>query len=121
MKRSTRSPNGFATGSHSTARRRAIGLFEHHGHGDLGRKLNKMTKEGKWDQIAAEIPDDVLHDFAAIARYDQLQTAVEKRFGGAADAIYASTSQDIRPAIPAEVLQDMARIPTAFQGFSKLW
>ena len=96
-------------------------VFEHHGQGDLGRKLNKMTKEGKWDQIASEIPDDVLHDFAAIARYDQLQKAIEVRFGGAADAIYASTSQDIRPSIPGEVLQDVARIPTVFEGFSKGW
>ena len=96
-------------------------VFEHHGQGDLGRKLNKMTKEGKWDLIASEIPDDVLHDFAAIARYDQLQKAIEVRFGGAADAIYASTSQDIRPSIPGEVLQDVARIPTVFEGFSKDW
>jgi probable F420-dependent oxidoreductase len=96
-------------------------VFEHHGHGDLGRKLNKMTKDGKWDQIAAEIPDDLLHEFAAIARFDQLAGAVDKRFGGAADAIYASTSQDIRPSIPADVLQDIARVPTAFQGFSTDW
>ena len=79
-----------------------------------------MTKEGKWDQIAAEIPDDVLHDFAAIARYDQLQTAVEKRFGGAADAIYAGTSQDIghhsgRGASGYGAHSDRV------QGFSKLW
>jgi alkanesulfonate monooxygenase SsuD/methylene tetrahydromethanopterin reductase-like flavin-dependent oxidoreductase (luciferase family) len=96
-------------------------VFEHHGHGDLGRKLNQMTKDGKWDQIAAEIPDDLLHEFAAIARFDQLAGAVDKRFGGAADAIYASTSQDIRPSIPADVLQDIARVPTAFQGFSTDW
>lgn len=96
-------------------------VFEHHGYGDLGRKLNKLTKEGKWDQIAAEIPDDVLHLFAAIARYDQLAGAIESRFGGAADAIYASTSQDIRPPIPADVLQDIAKIETAFDGFSTDW
>ena len=96
-------------------------VFEHHGHGDLGPKLNKMTKDGQWEKIADEIPDDVLHDFAAIARYDQLQVAVEKRFGGAADAIYASTSQDIRPAIPNEVLQDISRIPTTFKRFLRAW
>ncbi len=96
-------------------------VFEHHGYGDLGRKLNRMTKEGKWDAIAGEIPDYVLHLFAAIARYDQLADAVERRFGGAADAIYASTSQDIRPQIPPDVLQDIARLPTRFEGFNTAW
>jgi hypothetical protein len=80
-----------------------------------------VTSDAKWDQIAAEIPDDLLHEFAAIARFDQLAVAVEKRFGGVADAIYASTSQDIRPPIPADVLQDIARVPTAFKGFSIDW
>jgi probable F420-dependent oxidoreductase len=96
-------------------------VFEHHGYGDLGRKLNRMTKDGKWDAIAGEIPDDVLHLFAAIARYDQLADAVERRFAGAADAIYASTSQDIRPQIPPEVLQDVARLPTRFMAFNTAW
>lgn len=96
-------------------------VFEHHGYGDLGRKLNAMTKEGKWDEIAGEIPDDLLHMFAAIARFDELSGAIEKRFGGVADSIYASTSQDIRPSIPADVLQDIARIPTTFEDFNKSW
>ena len=96
-------------------------VFEHHGYGDLGRKLNAMTKDGKWDEIASEIPDDLLHLFAAIARYDQLAAALETRFGGVCDAVYASTSQDIRPAVPADVLQDIAKIPTVFGGFAKDW
>ena len=96
-------------------------VFEHHGCGDLGRKLNRMTKAGKWDEIASEIPDDVLHLFAVIAPYGQLENAIIKRFGGVVDAIYASTSQDIRPQIPSDVLQDIARIPTAFNGFKTNW
>ena len=47
-------------------------VFEHHGQGDLGRKLNKMTKDGLWDQMAKEIPDDLLYLFAAVGRYDEL-------------------------------------------------
>lgn len=92
-------------------------VFEHHDLGDLGRKLNRMTKDGKWDEIAAEIPDDVVHLFTAVGRYDQLAKVVETRFGGVSDAIYASTSQDIRPPIPPDVLQDIGRIPTAFEEF----
>ena len=96
-------------------------VLEHHGYGDLGRKLNRMTKDGKWNEIVNEIPDDVLHLFAVIAPFTQLESAIVKRFGGTVDAIYASTSQDIRPQIPSDVLQDIARIPTAFSGFKTIW
>ena len=96
-------------------------MFEHHGLGDLGRKLNVMTKEGKWDMIATEIDDDVLRLFAAVGRYDELADAVARRFGGIADAVYASTSAEIRPAIPPDVVQDIKRIPAAFTGFDQSW
>ena len=32
-----------------------------HGLEDLGLKLNRMTKAGQWDQLAAQISDDLLH------------------------------------------------------------
>jgi probable F420-dependent oxidoreductase len=96
-------------------------VFEHHGLGDLGRKLNRMTKEGQWDRIAAEIPDDVLRLFAAIGRHDELASLVDARFGGATDMIYASTSSDIQPVIPPGILQDIQRIVTPFKGFRMKW
>lgn len=96
-------------------------VFEHHGHGDLGRKLNRMTKEGKWDAIAAEVPDDVLHLFAAIGRHDEIAGIIETRFGGVSDAIYASPSSDFRRDLPPDLLQDIRKIPTAFEGFDVAW
>jgi probable F420-dependent oxidoreductase len=96
-------------------------VFEHHGLGDLGRKLNAMTKAGKWDEIAAEISDDVLRLFAAVGRYDELPGVIEARFGGCVDMVYASTSSDIRPAIPPDVLRDIQRIDTQFTGFRTQW
>ena len=96
-------------------------VFEHHGYGDLGRKLNKMTKEGLWDKIAMEIPDEVLYLFAAVGRYDELYNSVKERYGGCIDMVYASTSTDVRPQIPSEILQDIKRIDSPFQGFKSFW
>jgi hypothetical protein len=93
-------------------------VLEHHDLGDLGRKLNAMTKAGQWDQLAAEISDDVVSLFAAFGRYDQLANSVTRRFGGAIDLLYASLSSDQLPDIPTEVLQDIKRINTPFKGFS---
>ena len=67
-------------------------VFEVHGLGDLGRKLNAMTKAGQWDKIAGEVSDDVVHLFAAVGRHDQIAKAIEARFGGLVDSISASAN-----------------------------
>lgn len=96
-------------------------VLDHHGAGDIGRKLNRMTKQGRWNQMAAEIPDDLLHLFAAVGRFDELSSAIETRFGGCIDMVYASTSSDLRPNIPSDVLQDIKRIETPFLQFDSDW
>ena len=93
-------------------------VFEHHGYGDLGRKLNEMSKAGRWQDMAGEVPDDVVRLFAAVGRYDELAPVVEQRYGGCVDMVYASMSSDVRPAIPPDVLQDIQRIDTPFAGFA---
>ncbi len=93
------------------------GVFEHHGLGDLGRKLNTMTKAGQWDQIAAEIDDDVLALFTAIGRHDQIASEIKKRFGGLSDAIHAGKTSHVGDVIPKDLLQDLQRIPTVFTGY----
>lgn len=93
-------------------------VFEHHDLGDLGRKLNVMTKAGEWDKIAAEIDDDTLRLFTAIGRYDEIAGEIETRFGGISDSVNPGTSIVARDLIPADVLQDIKRIPTQFTGFA---
>jgi probable F420-dependent oxidoreductase len=96
-------------------------VLEHHGYGDLGRKLNRMTKQGQWDKIAAEVSDDVLNLFACIGRHDEIKGIIEKRFGGLADAIYANTSSEIHSSLPLDLLQDIKKIPISFKSFDSMW
>jgi probable F420-dependent oxidoreductase len=91
-------------------------VFEEHGLGDLGRKLNAMTKAGQWDRIAGEVPDDVVHLFAAVGRHDQIVRAIEQRFGGLVDSISASANSAKPSDLPAGVVQDIARIATRTRG-----
>ena len=42
------------------------GVLEHHGYEDLQPKLNRMSKEGKWQEMMGEIDDDLL-DLIAIS------------------------------------------------------
>lgn len=91
-------------------------VFEEHGLGDLGRKLNAMTKAGQWNQIAAEISDDVVHLFAAVGRHDQIAKAIAERFGGLVDSISASANSAKPADLPPDLLQDLAKIPTRYQA-----
>lgn len=79
-------------------------VFEVHGLQDLGLKLNEMSKKGQWDEMTAEIPDDVVHLFAAVGRHDELVGALTERFGGMTDIV--GLPEDT----PPDVIQDVLAI-----------
>ena len=89
-----------------------------HGLEDLGQELFQMSINGEWDKMAPAISDDVVELFAAIGRYDEIAGHIEARFGGISDAISASAATAIQPDLPADLIQDLQRIPGQFQGFS---
>ena len=88
-----------------------------HGEGDLGRKLNRMTKDGQWDKLSAEVSDDVLRLFAAIGRHDEIAAQIEDRFGGLTDTVLASTSSQVTADFPPGLITDIQGIATPFSGF----
>jgi probable F420-dependent oxidoreductase len=96
-------------------------VLEAHGLHDLGRKLNLMSKAGQWDRMAAEISDDVVRLFAAIGTYRELAGVVGERFGGAADAVSISGGYGVHQEVPAEVIQDLKRIPSPFTQHLGTW
>jgi hypothetical protein len=85
-----------------------------HGLEDLGLKLNRLVREGKWGEMAAEVPDDVAHLFAAVGRHDQLVGAIERRFGGLVDAL--TLRGDGVGEVPPDLVQDIRRIPHQYRG-----
>ncbi|HTY16353.1 MAG TPA: TIGR03617 family F420-dependent LLM class oxidoreductase [Myxococcota bacterium] len=92
-----------------------------HGWDDLAAKLHRMSKEGRWDQMAKEVPDDVVHEFTAAAPYAELPAAVEKRFGGLVDTIALGFSERTPDGLARELIQDLRRIPHVFAGFPNGW
>ena len=89
-------------------------VLETHGYGDLGRKLNAMTKSGEWDKLAAQIPDDLLELFCAIGRYDEIAKNIEERFGNMTDVISTGLNEDF----PPDLIQDIQKIEGSFVGFN---
>jgi probable F420-dependent oxidoreductase len=88
-----------------------------HGLEELGRKLHRMSVAGRWQDMAAEVSDDVVRIFAACAPYDSLAQAIAERFGGAADSIDLEFPADAPAGLQRELLADIRRIPHRFTGF----
>jgi probable F420-dependent oxidoreductase len=88
-----------------------------HGIEDLGHKLNAMVRQGRWAELAKEVPDDVAHLFAAVGRHDEIVEAIGQRFGGLVDAL--TLRADGAGEVPPDLVQDIRRIPHAFQGFAR--
>ena len=88
-----------------------------HGLEDLGHKLNALTRQGKWNEMAQEVPDDVAHLFAAVGRHDQIMAAIDRRFGGLIDAL--TLRGDGAGEVPPDLVQDIRRLPHAFRSFAR--
>jgi alkanesulfonate monooxygenase SsuD/methylene tetrahydromethanopterin reductase-like flavin-dependent oxidoreductase (luciferase family) len=76
-------------------------VFEQHGWEDLGHKLNDMSKKGQWEQMTEEIPDDIVHEFCAVGRFDQIAEKIRQRFAGSVDVIAMPENT------PSDLLQEL--------------
>ncbi|MDP7546721.1 MAG: LLM class flavin-dependent oxidoreductase, partial [Alphaproteobacteria bacterium] len=93
-------------------------VLAEHGLEDLGQKLNHMSKTDQWAQMTGEVSDDVVRLFAAVGRHDEIAAAIADRFGGISDAVSDSASSELRGSLPADVIQDIQRIPASFAGYA---
>jgi len=57
------------------------GVLELHGWGGLQDDLNKMSKEGKWQEMGDLITDEILHTFAVVAEPEKLAAGLDERYG----------------------------------------
>ncbi len=89
-----------------------------HGLQELGAKLHRMSVEGRWEQMAAAVPEDVVRIFAACGTYGEIAGEIERRFGGVADSIDLHFPADTPAGLQRELLADIRRIPHTFAGFS---
>ena len=96
-------------------------VLELHGHGDLAKKLNKLVRNGDWEKLAAQIPDDVLDLFAAVGIFEELPEKIAARFGGISDTIGLEFSPQSNAEAVSALVQKLQAIPSRFAGFSRDW
>jgi hypothetical protein len=72
-------------------------VLEAHGWGALQDDLNALSKQGRWDDMAALVEDSLLDAFAVRGSVAELPQLVRRRFGGLYDRVCLSPA----PADPA--------------------
>jgi probable F420-dependent oxidoreductase len=77
------------------------------GHGDLHRRLNALSKEGRWADMTDLVPDDVVEAVAVVGRRDQIAGLVLERVAGIADAVSIECTRRPDPGHFADIVADL--------------
>ncbi|MCU1488490.1 MAG: F420-dependent oxidoreductase [Actinomycetia bacterium] len=82
-------------------------VLELEGHGDLHPKLNALSKQGRWDDMAALVPDDLLEAIAVVGRRDEIAPLVLERTAGIADAVSLECTRRPDPGHFADIVTQL--------------
>jgi probable F420-dependent oxidoreductase len=86
-------------------------VLELHGWGDLQPELNRLSKQGAWDEMGSRITDEILDAFAVIGRPEEVPALLQQRFGDMIDRISlympygGGEGQEVAPRILAGLKQ----------------
>lgn len=81
-------------------------VLESIGMGELQDDLNRMSKQGRWDEMGTLISDDILKAFAVVGEPDTIASGIKARCGNLVDrvsAAYATFSREDQARIVAEL------------------
>jgi probable F420-dependent oxidoreductase len=62
-------------------------VLEVHGWQGIHDNLNALSRRGQWAEMAAQISDEMLHQFAVVAPHQQLARRVRERYEGLLDRV----------------------------------
>ncbi|NBC23034.1 MAG: TIGR03617 family F420-dependent LLM class oxidoreductase [Gammaproteobacteria bacterium] len=81
-------------------------VLESIGAGDLQGELNRMSKQGRWEEMGTLITDDILNEFAVSGPPDSIPAQIKGRYGDIIDrtsAAYANIPKEDRVKIIADL------------------
>jgi probable F420-dependent oxidoreductase len=81
-----------------------------HGWGDLQSELNEMSKQGRWDDMAGLITDEILESIAVVGRRSEIAAAVAERLSGIADSVSIENTRAPDPRNFEDIVKELKRI-----------
>jgi probable F420-dependent oxidoreductase len=94
------------------------GVLSLHGWDEQATKLHELSKRGKWEEMPTVVSDDMLRAFTVIEPYERLAGAIAERFGGLTDRVWLDFPKSAEAGDVRDVLSDVRKISTPFQGWS---
>jgi probable F420-dependent oxidoreductase len=82
-----------------------------HGWGELHGELNRLSKQGRWDEMAACVPDEVLEAIAVVGPRREIAGRLRERLRGIADAVSLTHNRAPDPGHWADVVAELRRDP----------
>ncbi len=80
-----------------------------HGWGDLHSELNRLSKEGRWDEMASCIDDEILEEVAVVGPRHEIADRLRTRLAGIADAVSLTHNRAPDPDHWADVVADLKK------------
>jgi probable F420-dependent oxidoreductase len=80
-----------------------------HGWGALHSDLNRMSKQGRWDEMTELIDDEVLETIAVVGPRSEIAGKLRTRLEGIADGVSLTHNRAPDPALWADVVAELAR------------
>ncbi len=62
-------------------------MLDLHGYGDLHPELNRLSKEGRWEEMAGLVDDELIATIAVVGALDEIAPAVRARLDGISDHV----------------------------------
>ena len=82
-------------------------ILECEGWGDLHPELNRLSKQGQWDEMAHLIDDQVLESIAIVGEPAQIAPAILRKVEGIADSVSLTNNRAPDPAQWADVVSHL--------------
>jgi probable F420-dependent oxidoreductase len=80
-----------------------------HGWGDLHGELNRLSKLGRWDEMASLVPDEVLAAIAVVGPRREIAGKLRARLFGIADGVSLTNNRAPDAAHWADVVRELKR------------
>ncbi len=81
--------------------------LECHGWEDVHAELNRLSKEGRWDDMTHLIDDDILEAIAVVGPRNEIAQRLQQRLDGIADGVSLTHNRAPDPAHWADVVRDL--------------
>ena len=85
----------------------------------LGEKVNPLPRQGRWSEMAEQIPEELIDLFATVVGYEALPEAIARRYGGSADTVLLQIGLNEDVDRLARCVAEIQRIGAPFEAFER--